>query len=97
MDGFKDKFLSIVKQNTFEDYGKQAEYGRARKLSQLKIKILIWNEKDRIIKNIRNLFKVKKRNKEIKDRVIINIKTLFWKEENCWIWIWKYERKCNRN
>ena len=49
-------------------------YGRGNKPSKLKIQE---QSEGNIIKNLRNLFKLKKGNKSIKDRIIRYIKTLF--------------------
>ena len=49
-------------------------YGSGNKPSKLKIQE---QSEDNIIKNLRNIFKLKKGNKSIKDRIIRYIKTIF--------------------
>ena len=52
--------------------------GRGKKLSKLKIRKQY--EEDNIIKNIRNLSRLKKENEAINDRIIRDIKLLFEQE-----------------
>ena len=63
-------------------YGKQKcvrnLYGAGKKPSKLKIQK---QSEDNVIKNMRNLFKLKKENKKIKDTIIRNTKKLFEHEE----------------
>ena len=55
-------------------------YGVGKKPSKLKIKK---QSEDKIIKNMRNLFKLKKENEKIKDTIIRNTKKLLEHEEEC--------------
>ena len=71
MGGVKDQIINLFKT---KDYRKpkrvKTVYGDGKKQSE-----------ENIIKSIRNLFKIKKENEEIKDRIIKDIKTLFEQEE----------------
>ena len=60
--GFKDKDVSLFKTNT----PKQIVYGRGEQLSKPKTQKQF---EENIIKSIRNIFILKKENKEIKDRI----------------------------
>ena len=53
-------------------------YGGGKKKKEFKIKK---QSEDTIIKNVRNLFRLKKENEAIKDRKIRGIKDLFEQEE----------------
>ena len=66
--GFKDKVIKLFKTNA----PKQTLYGRRQKLSEPKAQKQF---EENIIKSIRNIFVLKKENKEIKD--IIEISGLF--------------------
>ena len=52
--------LKVFKTNTPKDYGKQTVYGRGKKPSRQK------RQKQNIIKSIRNLFRLKKKMKQLK-------------------------------
>ena len=71
MDGVKEQIMSISKT---KDYSKpkrvKTVYGGGKKQSE-----------ENIIKSIRNLFKLKKENEEIKDGIIRDIATLYEQEE----------------
>ena len=75
--GFTDKVVSIFMRNTTDNYSQQTVYSKASKLKTAsKLKPQKQSE-DNIIKNIRNLFKLKKEIEAIKDRIISDIKILF--------------------
>ena len=61
--GLKDKVVSLFKINTPGEYGKQTVYRKRKKLIKLKIQK---QSEDNIIKNIRSLFKTKKKMKQLK-------------------------------
>lgn len=50
-------------------------YGSGKKPSKLRIQKQ--SEEENIIKNIKNLFQLKKENRKIQDRAIRDVKTLF--------------------
>lgn len=62
-----------------QDYSKpkhvKTAYGSGKKPSKLRIQKQ--SEEENIIKNIKNLFQLKKENRTIKDRAIRDVKTLF--------------------
>ena len=62
--GFKDKVASIFKTNTPKDYGKQTAYGKGKKSSKPKTQRQA--DEDTIIRNIRNLFKQRRKMKQLK-------------------------------
>ena len=77
---FKDKVASNFKTNTPKDYGKQIVCERGKKLNKPKAQK---QSEENIIKSIRNLFKLKKKMKQLKiakDRIIRDIKTIFYKK-----------------
>ena len=68
VSGFKDKVVSLFKTNT----PKQTVYKRGTELSKPKTR----KPSEENIKN-RNLFMLKKENKEIEDRIISDIRIIF--------------------
>ena len=72
--GFKDKVIKLFKTNAH----KQTLYGRRQKLSEPKAQKQF---EENIIKSIRNIFVLKKENREIKDIIIRDIRTLFEQED----------------
>ena len=83
MGGVKDQIMYLFKTNSTKQYSKPKHaknvYGIGKKLRKLKIKK---QSEDNIIKNIRNLFWLKKGNEAIKDKIVRDIKTLFEQEED---------------
>ena len=77
MDDVKHNIMSL-KTNTIKDISNPAHvikvYGSVKKPKKLKIQ--------QHIKNMRNLFRLKKENEAIKDRIIRDIKKLFEQEED---------------
>ena len=74
--GGKEKVVSLFKitqPRTIEAKHVKNVYGGGKKLRKLGIQE---QSEDKIIKNIRNLFKLKK-NEQIKERIIRDIKTVF--------------------
>ena len=67
VDNLKGKVVSVFEINTL----KQTAYRTGKKESE-----------ENIIENFRNLFIIKKENKEIKDIIITDIRTLFEQGEN---------------
>ena len=76
MDSVKDKIISLSKPNTTKDYNKPTRdknlYGGGKNPREPKKQ-----SEDKIIKNVRNLFRLKKENEAIKNRIIRDIKNLF--------------------
>ena len=68
VDNLKGKVVSVFEINTL----KQTAYWTGKKESE-----------ENIIENFRNLFIIKKENKEIKDIIITDIRTLFEQGDNC--------------
>ena len=68
VDNLKGKVVSVFEINTL----KQTAYRTGKKESE-----------ENIIENFRNLFIIKKENKEIKDIIITDIRTLFEQGDNC--------------
>ena len=58
--GVKDKIMSLFKTNTTKDYSKPTRFKNAYRGRKKPRKQKIKKQEDRIIKNIRNLFKLKK-------------------------------------
>ena len=69
--GFKDKVVSLFKTNKPENYSKQTVMHRKKQ-----------SEEDNIIKNVRNLFKLKKEIETSKHRIIRDNRNLFEKEDD---------------
>ena len=67
VDNLKDKVVSVFEINTL----KQTAYRTGKKESE-----------ENVIENFRNLFIIKKENKEIKDIIITDIRTLFEQGDN---------------
>ena len=76
MGGVKNYSMSLFKT---QDYSKpkhvKTAYGSGKKPSKLRIQKQ--SEEENIVKNIKNLFQLKKENRTIKDRAIRDVKTLF--------------------
>ena len=83
MGGAKDKIMGLFKANQNKHYNKPKLVknvpGGGKKPQKLKIKK---QSEDKIIKNIRHPFKLKKENEPINGRIIREIKTLFYYEED---------------
>ena len=84
MGGVKDVLMSLFIANPTKDFIKPKHaknmYGRENKPSKLKIQKQ--SEENKLIKNIRNRFRQKLENEEIKDRILKDIGTLSEQEEN---------------
>ena len=83
MGGVKDRIMILFKTTTTKDYSKPTSVRWCmvwwcKKNKEFKIKK---QSEDTIIKNVRNLFRLKKENEAIKDRKI-SIKDLFEQEED---------------
>ena len=78
----KDKVMSLFKTNTTKDYSKLTRvknvYGGGKKSRKPKIQN---QSEDKMMKNMRNLFRLKMENEAIKNRMIGDINTLFEQEE----------------
>ena len=78
MRGLKYQIMSLLK---IKDYSQPKHfktiYSGGKKRSKLKKKQSL----DNIIKNIRNLFKIKRENKAANERIIRDIKTFFEQQE----------------
>ena len=76
MGGVKDKIMSLLKTNTTKDYNKPTRvnnvFGGGKKPRKLKIKKES-ESGNNIIKDVRNLFRLKKEKEVIKDRIIRDI------------------------
>ena len=79
MGGDKNKVINLFKINTT----KNCSRGKCvRNLYDLGKKPRNWKYKNKIIRNIRNLFNLKKENEAIKDKIMRDFKTLFEQEED---------------
>ena len=78
MGSVEDNIMSLFKTNTTEDFSKPTSvnnvYGGVKKQRKPKIKKQL---EENIIKDVRNLFSLKKENEAIKNRIIRVIKNLF--------------------
>ena len=83
VNGVKDKTLGLFKTNATKDYIKPKRvknvYHGGKKPRKLKIKK---QSEDNIIKSIRNLFRLEKKNETIKNRVIRDVNNLFEQEKD---------------
>ena len=77
MRGVKDKVVSLFKTNKTKDSSKPI---CIKKKKKRKLKLQKYSE-DKIIKDKRSLFRLKKENAAIKDRIIRDIKILLDKED----------------
>ena len=70
MAGAKDKTISLFSTNTTKDYGaSRVKNMHGGVMKQRKLKTQKHSE-DKINKNTRNIFRIKKENEAIKDRII---------------------------
>ena len=80
MVGVKDQVMSLFKTWDYSKSKRVKTFYRSKKKPN-KLRIQKQSEEEIIIKNIRNLFKLKKDNETIKDRISRDIKTVFENQE----------------
>ena len=83
MVGVKDQVMSLFKTWDYSKSKRVKTFYRSKKKPN-KLRIQKQSEEEIIIKNIRNLFKLKKDNETIKDRIIRDIKTVFENQEEAY-------------
>ena len=82
MDDVKANIMSFFKIKTTKDYSKPTRVENVHECGKKPTKLKLQKQfEDNIIKNIRNIFRLKKENTAVKDRIIRDIKNLLEQQE----------------